>query len=67
MKPYTLFPMLCLLSLVVCSRYGTVASAPDQFAIVPYPAMIEKKAGALNLTGELVILASPNDSVRKTA
>lgn len=67
MKLYMLYPILYLCVLVACTQYGSVAETPDRLAIVPHPALIEKQAGAINLTEELAILGSPDGSVQKIA
>ncbi len=67
MKLYMFLPVLSLCVLVACTQYGSVAESPDRLAIVPYPSLIEKQTGTINLNDEMLILASPNGSVQKTA
>ncbi len=67
MKLYMIVPVLSLCLLIACTQYGSVAKKPDRLAIVPLPASIEKRAGAIELADATAILASPDRSVQKSA
>lgn len=67
MKLYMIVPALSLCLLVACTQYGSVAEKPERLAVVPYPASIEKRAGAIELVDTMAILASPDRSVQKSA